>query len=199
MDFKQAIDNLSEIQLSELTLENVGAWPTVVKIIVWFLVFSLILAGGYYGVIEPMEKKLGQLEQRETSLKRNYKKKAHEAANLEAYRKQMTDIKKNFGALLGQLPSQTEVPGLLDDISDAGVVNGLQFKKIGLGKERKKEFYVELPINISVTGTYHNMGAFVSSVAALPRIVTLHDFSISVVNGSNLAMEIEAKTYRYQE
>jgi type IV pilus assembly protein PilO len=199
MDFKQTIDNLSEIQLSELTLENVGAWPTVVKIIVWFLVFSLILAGGYYGVIEPMEQELGKLEKREASLKRSYKKKAHEAANLEAYRNQMKDIKKNFGALLGQLPSQTEVPGLLDDISDAGVVNGLQFKKIGLGKERKKEFYVELPINISVTGSYHNMGAFVSSVAALPRIVTLHDFSISVVNGSNLAMEIEAKTYRYQE
>jgi type IV pilus assembly protein PilO len=199
MDFKQAIDNLSEIQLSELTLENVGAWPTVVKIIVWFLVFSLILAGGYYGVIEPMEKELGKLEKREASLKRSYKKKAHEAANLEAYNKQMKDIKKNFGALLDQLPSQTEVPGLLDDISDAGVVNGLQFKKIGLGKERKKEFYVELPINISVTGTYHNMGAFVSSVAALPRIVTLHDFSISVVNGSNLAMKIEAKTYRYKE
>jgi type IV pilus assembly protein PilO len=199
MDFKQAIDNLSEIQLSELTLENAGAWPVVVKIIVWFLVFSSIVIAGYYGVIEPMEKELDDLEQNESFLKSSYQAKAHVAANLEAYRKQMKDIEKNFGALLGQLPSQTEVPGLLDDISDAGVVNGLQFKKIGLGKERKKEFYVELPINISVGGDYHNMGAFVSSVAALPRIVTLHDFSISLANDSSLAMEIEAKTYRYQE
>ena len=199
MDFKQAIDNLSEIQLSELTLENAGAWPLVVKIIVWFLVFSSIVVAGYYGVIEPMEKELDDLEQNENLLKSRYQAKAHVAANLEAYRKQMKDIEKNFGALLGQLPSQTEVPGLLDDISDAGVVNGLQFKKIGLGKERKKEFYVELPINISVGGEYHNMGAFVSSVAALPRIVTLHDFSISLDKDSSLVMEIEAKTYRYQE
>jgi type IV pilus assembly protein PilO len=199
MDFKQAIDNLSEIQLSELTIENAGAWPVVVKIIVWFLVFSLIVVAGYYIVIEPMEQELDSLKQKEDFLKSSYQAKAHVAANLEAYRKQMKDIEKNFGALLGQLPSQTEVPGLLDDISDAGVANGLRFKKIGLGKERQKEFYVELPINISVGGGYHNMGAFVSSVAALPRIVTLHDFSISVVDESSLAMEIEAKTYRYQE
>jgi type IV pilus assembly protein PilO len=90
----------------------------------------------------------------------------------------MMDIEKNFGALLGQLPSQTEVPGLLDDISDAGVANGLRFKKIGLGKELQKEFYVELPINISVGGGYHNMGDFESYVAAITRIVTMHDFSI---------------------
>jgi type IV pilus assembly protein PilO len=129
MDFKQAIDNLSEIQLSELTIENAGAWPVVVKIIVWFLVFSLIVVAGYYIVIEPMEQELDSLKQKEDFLKSSYQAKAHVAANLEAYRKQMKDIEKNFGALLGQLPSQTEVPGLLDDISDAGVANGLRFKK----------------------------------------------------------------------
>ena len=112
----------------------------------------------------------------------------------------MVDIEENFGTLLSQLPSDTEVPGLLDDISNAGVSNGLQFNKIGLLPENKKEFYIELPIAISVEGTYHDIGAFVSSVAALPRIVTLHDFTVDRgKTGGNLVMKIQAKTYRYKE
>lgn len=199
MAMEDVIKSLQEIELSELTAENIGAWPLLVKVVVWVLVFLVVVLGGYYGVIQAMEGELKQLQSTEETLKASYKSKAHEAANLEAYRQQMIDIEENFGALLSQLPGDTEVPGLLDDISNAGVSNGLQFNKIALQPEQKKEFYVELPIAISVEGTYHDMGAFVSSVAALPRIVTLHDYSISNKGGGNLVMQIQAKTYRYKE
>lgn len=199
MAMEDVLKSLQEIELSELTAENIGAWPLLVKIVVWVLVFLVVVLGGYYGVVQTMEGELEQLQRTEETLKASYKSKAHEAANLEAYRQQMIDIEENFGALLNQLPGDTEVPGLLDDISNAGVSNGLQFNKIALQSEQKKEFYVELPIAISVEGTYHDMGAFVSSVAALPRIVTLHDYSISNKGGGNLAMQIQAKTYRYKE
>jgi type IV pilus assembly protein PilO len=199
MAMEDVIKSLQEIELSELTAENIGAWPLLVKVVVWVLVFLVVVLGGYYGVVQAMEGELKQLQSTEETLKASYKSKAHEAANLEAYRQQMIDIEENFGALLSQLPGDTEVPGLLDDISNAGVSNGLQFNKIALQPEQKKEFYVELPIAISVEGTYHDMGAFVSSVAALPRIVTLHDYSISNKGGGNLVMQIQAKTYRYKE
>ena len=199
MAMEDVIKSLQEIELSELTAENIGTWPLLVKAVVWISVFLVVISSGYYGVVQTMEGELEQLRIVEKTLKASYKSKAHEAANLEAYRLQMIDVEKNFGALLSQLPGDTEVPGLLDDISNAGVSNGLQFNKIALQAEQKKEFYVELPIAISVEGTYHDMGAFVSSVAALPRIVTLHDYSISNKGGGNLVMQIQAKTYRYKE
>jgi type IV pilus assembly protein PilO len=200
MAIEDIIKSLQEIELSELTVDNIGSWPVVVKAGAWVSVFLLIAIGGYYGVIQSMEAELKKSQAQEQSLKANYKSKAHEAANLEAYSQQMVDIEENFGALLNQLPSDTEVPGLLDDISNAGVSNGLQFNKIGLLPENKKEFYIELPIAISVEGTYHDIGAFVSSVAALPRIVTLHDFTVDRgKTGGNLVMKIQAKTYRYKE
>jgi type IV pilus assembly protein PilO len=200
MAIEDIIKSLQEIELSELTVDNIGSWPVVVKAAAWVLAFVLIVTGGYYGLIQSMEGELKQSQAQERSLKVSYTNKAHEAANLEAYRQQMVDIEENFGTLLSQLPSDTEVPGLLDDISNAGVSNGLQFNKIGLLPENKKEFYIELPIAISVEGTYHDIGAFVSSVAALPRIVTLHDFTVDRgKTGGNLVMKIQAKTYRYKE
>jgi type IV pilus assembly protein PilO len=200
MAIENIIKSLQEIELSELTADNIGSWPIVVKAATWILVFVLVSVGGYFGVIQAMEAELEKSQAQEQSLKSSYKNKAHEAANLEAYRQQMLDIEENFGALLSQLPSDTEVPGLLDDISNAGVSNGLQFNKIGLLPEKKKEFYIELPIAISVEGNYHDIGAFVSSVAALPRIVTLHDFTVERGKaGGNLVMKIQAKTYRYKE
>jgi type IV pilus assembly protein PilO len=200
MAIEDIIKSLQEIELSELTVDNIGSWPVVVKAAAWVLAFVLIVTGGYYGLIQSMEGELKKSQAQERSLKVSYTNKAHEAANLEAYRQQMVDIEENFGTLLSQLPSDTEVPGLLDDISNAGVSNGLQFNKIGLLPENKKEFYIELPIAISVEGTYHDIGAFVSSVAALPRIVTLHDFTVDRgKTGGNLVMKIQAKTNRYKE
>ena len=125
--------------------------------------------------------------------------KAFQAANLQAYRQQMLELDETFGALLKQLPKDTEVPGLLEDITEVAHASGLSMKAISLQPEKVSEFYVELPIKIDVTGDYRDFGSFVSGVAALSRIVTLHDYSIEAGNGSLLNMVIEAKTYRYKE
>jgi type IV pilus assembly protein PilO len=135
---------------------------------------------------------------KEAELLQQYQSKAFLAANLEAYRLQMIELDETFGALLEQLPKDTEVPGLLEDITEVAYGSGLSMKSISLEPEKVSEFYVELPIRIDVTGDYHDFGSFVSGVASLPRIVTLHDYSIKESDGSLLNMVIEAKTYRYK-
>jgi type IV pilus assembly protein PilO len=124
-----------------------------------------------------------------------------EAANLEAYKRQMLEMEESFGALVSQLPSDTEVPGLLEDITNKGEQNGLAISKIDLLPEVPQEFYIELPISIVAVGSYHDLGAFISGMAGLPRIVTLHDFNIasSGSNTNQLEMNIVAKTYRYRD
>lgn len=201
MALADSLKSLQELDLSELDLQNIGSWPLVVKVAAWVLAFIVVLVLGYYLVISDQQQSLKQAQHREQILKTTYEKKAEQAANLDAYRRQMKEIKKSFSVLLGQLPEDTEVPGLLDDISNIGVKNGLRFQTIKLLPEKRKEFYVELPINIVVTGSYHDFGAFVSGVSALPRIVTLHDFDITRDNnkgGGQLKMQIMAKTYRYK-
>ena len=134
-----------------------------------------------------------------------YEKKAFEAHNLDQFRKQLAEMEQTFGALLKQLPKDTEVPGLLEEITHTGLGSGLEFENIELRNEIEKEFYAELPINIQVIGDYHGFGSFVSGVASLPRIVTLHDFTVTRPSESNkelaalglLRMDITAKTYRY--
>jgi len=134
-------------------------------------------------------------------LKDEFEDKAFKAANLDAYRQQMVEMKESFGALVSQLPSDTEVPGLLEDITNKGLLNGLDIKSINLQKEKSREFYVELPISISASGSYHDLGAFISGMAGLPRIVTLHDFQINMNdnNATKLNMNIISKTYRYKD
>ena len=166
--------------------------------------FAALVGGGYLLILQGQQEMLASEQMRETELQSLYKRRALEAANLEAYRSQMAEIEKNFGVLLGQLPEDTEVPGLLDDISNVGVNNGLGLDFIGLKPESHREFYVELPITIEVSGNYHDFGAFVSGVAALPRIVTLHDFKVTRKRGrgadaGGLNMAILAKTYRYKD
>jgi type IV pilus assembly protein PilO len=137
----------------------------------------------------------------EAELKQEFEKKAFQAANLDAYRRQMVEMQESFGALVSQLPSDTEVPGLLEDITNKGLLNGLEISSIDLQLEKAEEFYVELPISIVATGSYHDLGAFISGMAGLPRIVTLHDFNISASseNTNRLSMNIIAKTYRYKD
>lgn len=204
MALADSLQSLKEIDLSDLNMENIGTWPLAVKVFVWALAFALIGAGGYFGLIQSQRETLMAEQGREAELRSLYERRAREAANLEAYRSQMVEIEKNFGVLLSQLPEDTEVPGLLDDISNVGVSNGLVLDFIGLNAEQRKEFYVELPIKIKVSGSYHDFGAFVSGVAALPRIVTLHDFTVKSDRGKRnqdgtLNMEILAKTYRYKD
>lgn len=200
-DVKAMMAKLNEFQLDDLNhidWENMGSWPLPGKIVFCALIFIAVLAGGYFALIADQMSTLTSAEQREVTLKKDYENKAFRVANLDAYKAQLAEMEEGFGSLLKQLPRDTEVPGLIDDISAAALSAGLQLNTIDPQKMTRTEFYMELPINIEVVGGYHEMGAFVSSVASLPRIVTLHDFAIDGAGKENgLKMKILAKTYQY--
>lgn len=200
MALQDVLNDLRELDFAELNADNIGSWPTSVKVMAWVFVFLLVVIAGYFYNISDMREQLAQVERKELDLKKEFEDKAFKAANLDALRKQMVEMEQSFGALVSQLPTDTEVPGLLEDITNKGVESGLEIKSIKLQPEVSKEFYIELPINIEVTGSYHDFGTFVSGIAALPRIVTLHDFKISAdpKTPGTLSMSIAAKTYRYK-
>jgi type IV pilus assembly protein PilO len=201
MAFEDTMRSLREFELGDLDFDNVGSWPVPVKVLIWLVLLIAVSVAGYYYHIEGLQLQLAQGEEQEITLKKDFEKKAFEAANLEAYRQQMVDMEESFGALVSQLPSDTEVPGLLEDITNKGLLNGLAISSISLQKEQAQEFYVELPIAIVASGSYHDLGAFISGMAGLPRIVTLHDFQLATnkENPNNLDMKILAKTYRYSD
>jgi len=201
MAFEDTMRSLQEFDINDLDFENVGSWPAAVKVIIWILVLVAVLVGGYYYHIEELQLQLEKAEKKELTLKKDFEKKAFQVANLDAYRQQMVEMEESFGALISQLPSDTEVPGLLEDITNKGLLNGLSIASIDLQKEKAREFYIELPIAIVASGSYHDLGAFISGMASLPRIVTLHDFTITAEKGNpnNLNMKILAKTYRYKD
>ena len=199
MSFAEQMESLKGFDVNDLDFNNAGSWPGPIKVIVLVLVFALILGAGYWFAIKDQYTALDRAESEESTLKEQYRSKAFKVANLDAYREQMKEMEESFGALLKQLPADTEVPGLLEDITNTGLGTGLLIDRIGLQPEVSREFYVELPIEIEVRGTYHDLASFVSGVASLPRIVTLHDFSIKPVGQEvdDLVMGISAKTYRY--
>ncbi len=202
MSLATSLDNLRSIDLSDLDMNNLGSWPAAVKVIAAALLMVLVLGGGYYFYLSDMLLSLDQEKAQEETLKQQFSSKAFQAANLEAYKAQMVEMEASFGALLRQLPSDTEVPGLLEDITRTGLGSGLEFEEIKLQPEVTQQFYIELPIQIKVVGGYHDLATFVSGVASLPRIVTLHDFEIkpeSAGSSSKLRMSILAKTYRYND
>ena len=201
MALEDTLRSLREFDLTGLDFENIGSWPIAVKVFIWILLLAGVLVAGYYYHIEDMRLELAKVQAKEESLKNEFEKKAFQAANLEAYRQQMVEMEESFGALVSQLPSETEVPGLLEDITNKGLLNGLQISAIDLQKEQAREFYIELPISITAQGSYHDLGAFISGMAGLPRIVTLHDFEISAKgkDANSLGMKILAKTYRYRD
>jgi type IV pilus assembly protein PilO len=177
---------------------SVGMWPAPVKFLIATLIFVICLVAGYWFDIKALQENLQRVATEEEGLRTEFETKAVLASNLEAYRAQMVEMEEIFGDLLMQLPGKTEVPGLLEDITFTGLGSGLEFSVIQLQNEVAQEFYVELPINISVVGSFHDFGAFVSGVASLSRIVTLHDFTINAdQNRTELTMQITAKTYRY--
>jgi type IV pilus assembly protein PilO len=196
------MEGLRKIDLGDLDLNNVGSWPAAVKVISGVLVAVLMLALGYFFFIQDMEAQLDAARNTEATLKEQFTNKAFQAANLDPYKIQMLEMENTFGALLRQLPSDTEVPGLLEDITRTGLGSGLDFEEIKLLPEAAQQFYIELPIQITVVGAYHDLATFVSGVASLPRIVTLHDFDIKPLEGASpgkLRMSILAKTYRYND
>ena len=201
MNVNEWLDSLRKIDINDLDVNNLGSWPAAVKTIAGALLLVLVLAGGYFFYIQDMQTQLDQARNDEATLREQFSNKAFQAANLPAYKTQMVEMENTFGALLRQLPSDTEVPGLLEDITRTGLGSGLEFEEIKLLPEAAQQFYIELPIQITVTGAYHDLATFVSGVASLPRIVTLHDFEIRPVDKSpgKLRMSILAKTYRYND
>jgi type IV pilus assembly protein PilO len=202
MSLAQSLESLRKVNLSELDANNLGSWPGPVKVIAAVLLLIAVLALGYNFHLKDLQAQLDQQRSQEETLKQQFATKAGQAANLEAYRQQMVEMEQSFGALLRQLPSDTEVPGLLEDITRTGLGSGLEFEEIKLLPEVTQQFYIELPIQIRVVGTYHDLATFVSGAASLPRIVTLHDFDIKPLGGAgeaNLRMGILAKTYRYND
>ena len=192
--------NLME-ELRNLDPREPGRWPLPIRIgacVAWLVLLTLIL--GYFFVWDNESPILDSAQQQEQKLRDDFKSKHSQAVNLEVYKQQLADIERSFGALLRELPGRTEVPSLLVDISQTGVGSGLTEKLFQPGTEVKKDFYAELPIHIQLSGTYHQFGQFVSGIAALPRIVTLHDMQITQDASKeydHLTLDVTAKTYRY--
>ncbi len=188
---------MKDLDLNNLDLSSLGSWPMPVKAALIAVVCIAVLALGYF---LDTQKQLAELETsrtKEISLKKDFETKQAKAVQLDAYKKQMEEMKQSFGAMLRQLPSKTEVEDLLVDISQTGLASGIEFQLFKPEGERQIEFYAELPISIKMTGSYHQFGRFVSGIAALPRIVTLHNISISGGKEADLTMNVQAKTYRY--
>ncbi|MGB3597608.1 MAG: type 4a pilus biogenesis protein PilO [Pseudomonas neustonica] len=202
MSLSQSIESLKKVDLNNLDFNNIGSWPGALKAIVCVLVFIVLLLLGYQFHLKDLQVSLERVESQEVTLRKEYQEKSYRAANLEAYKEQLAEIEERFSGLLKQLPKDSEVPGLLEDITQMGLNSGLEFESITLQPEVAQQFYVELPINIVVRGSYHDLATFVSSVAGLPRIVTLNDFVIEPISADNpdlLTMNIVAKTYRYND
>lgn len=188
---------MKDIDLNNLDFSNIAAWPTAIKIALIAIVCIAAAVGGYFLDVKGQREKLANAEKQEINLKQEFETKQAKAVNLDAYKQQLKEIEESFGAMLRQLPSKTEVEGLLVDISQTGLASGIEFQLFKPQGERFIEFYAELPISMKMTGSYHEFGTFVSGVASLPRIVTLHDISITDDKKGLLTMEVTAKTYRY--
>ncbi|MFI4919381.1 MAG: type 4a pilus biogenesis protein PilO [Legionellales bacterium] len=197
---------MNKISFNELTLDNIGQWPMPMKIGVILGINILIIVLGYWLIIKANFGDFAMLSQQEATLKTEFELKQHQASNLQAYHLQLESMNERFGALLKQLPAKNEMPGLLEEISKTGIASGLKFELFAPQPEVVHDFYVELPIKITVEGTYSQLARFLSRVAEMNRIVTLHEFSVEglssmkdkTVSEDELVMNITAKIYRYR-
>lgn len=187
------------LDMGDLDLSNIARWPLAARLVVILALMAGVIFLGYWFLTKDQLAQLEKLENKEADLKVIFETKARQAANLEAYEQQLAEMRESFGAMLRQLPNKTEVADLLVDVSQTGLSSGLEFELFKPRGENRREFYAELPIDIRVIGDYHEFGEFVSGVAALPRIVTVHDVAISSKEGGTLVMNLVAKTYRYLE
>ncbi len=189
------------LDLNDLDINAIGSWPLPLKAGVIVVVCILVLVLGYFLDIQAQQENLGRAATQELQLKQDFETKWKKAANLDAYKLQMKEMEQSFGTMLRQLPSKTEIDDLLVDISQTGLASGIDFKLFKPNKEVQKDFYAEFPIEMEMSGDYHRFGRFVSGIAALPRIVTLHNISIKKIKNKNdkknMTMRVIAKTYRY--
>ncbi|HBH36062.1 MAG TPA: pilus assembly protein PilO [Gammaproteobacteria bacterium] len=192
---------MSLSQLNNLDITNFGNWPTAAKAALMLLLASLIGGAIFYYDTRDQFAVLERYEKEEGALKSEFLVKQDKVLNLEIYKQQLEEMKLDFADMLGQLPDKSEIADLLVDVSQTGLAAGLEFELFQPLSELAKDFYVELPIKIKVIGGYHEFGDFVSGLAALPRIITMHDIKISKVSKTgkkaDLRMEATAKTYRY--
>ena len=191
---------------NSLDPQNMGSWPTSVKITIYIFILLLTLGLAYFVLISPLIGNIDNARAQEDSLLNEYREKDSKVRNLQLYQKQIENMERTFGELLLQLPKETEIPGLVEDINFTGVSSGLRFNNISVEPEVKQEFFIELPISIIAQGDYHAFGSFISGLAALPRIVTLHNFVIETAPDAEnksevplLKMTVQAKTYRYSD
>lgn len=191
-------------QFNDLELDTIGEWPILPKIVLTIFLSIVVLGLGYVGLISDKMDLLKKVQAEELTLREQYRAKYHIAANLELFQEQMKEAETLFANQLKSLPESHETPGLLDDITFVGTTSGLDFSKLNWQPEITKEIYIELPIDIEVQGYYHEFGSFVSKIAGLPRIVTVHDFDITFppkpfAEKDFLILTLQAKTYRYRE
>lgn len=190
-------------ELKSLDVNDVGRWPFAFRAAVIALVFVVVLGMGvYWFVVQDKAPQLQRVQDEEQTLRVSFENKQKKAANYDAYKAQLSQMEQSFGTMLRQLPGETEIPSLIVDISQTGLAAGLQERLFQPQPEIPKDFYAEKPITISLAGGYHEIARFVSGVAALPRIVTLHDINITPDDRENfdrLTMQVTAKTYRYME
>jgi type IV pilus assembly protein PilO len=189
--------------LRNLDANDVGRWPLVFRVGVIALAFSLVVGLGiYWTIVQDRAPQLKRAQQDEQTLRVTFENKQRKAANYDAYKAQLEQIEQSFGTMLRQLPGETEIPSLIVDISQTGLAAGLQEKLFQPQPEIPRDFYAEKPIKIRLSGGYHEIANFVSGVAALPRIVTLHNINITPENRESfdlLSLEVTAQTYRYIE
>ena len=190
-------------ELRNLDVNDVGRWPIIFRAAVIGILFTVVLSMGvFWFIIEDKAPHLKRVQDEEQTLRVSFENKQKKAANYDAYKTQLAQMRQSFGTMLRQLPGKTEIPSLIVDISQTGLAAGLQEKLFLPQAEIPKDFYAEKPITISLSGGYHDIANFVSGVAALPRIVTLHNINITT-DGSddfdNLTIQVTAKTYRYLE
>ena len=190
-------------ELQSLDSNDVGRWPFAFRAGVIGIVFAVVAGAGiYYTILEDKKPALERAQQEEVTLRDVFENKQRKAANYDAYKTQLAQMEQSFGTMLRQLPGETEIPSLIVDISQTGLAAGLQEKLFQPRPEVPKDFYAEKPITISLSGGYHEIANFVSGIAALPRIVTLHDINITPDNPQDydqLSLQVTAKTYRYLE
>lgn len=199
MALADTIEQIQNFDFADVDWEKIGIWPAWVKAMLAIVLSSSIILLTYFLFVQDLELQLAAVANKEIDLRKSFEQKSEQAANLETYRQQMVEMEQSLGVLVAQLPSDTEVPGLLEDIDEKGATSGLSIDSIQLEPEKTAEFYIELPIKISVQGSYHDFGAFVSGISSMPRIVTLHDYAIAPnKEGTQLQMSISAKTYRYK-
>ncbi|MEB3767296.1 type 4a pilus biogenesis protein PilO [Acinetobacter sp. MD2] len=191
-------------QFNALDPSNYGGWPVAVKLTCWLFIVLLVCFVGYFALISGQMDAISTAKAQEANLLNDYRDKESKLRNLEQYKKQLVQMQQDFNQQLQQLPKESEIPGLVEDINITGVKSGLKFKNISLDREVTHDFFIEQPILIEATGDYHAFGQFSSVIAGLPRIVTLHDFTITANQPTDKKSEIpvitytiKAKTYRY--